>query len=131
MNTPSAVAPAARSERGCDAARKTGLGSFTHGSWALPPWYDAGRPRKSSLMNATPSASSAAGRLGAPRFRVPLWPTPMPSRTRLGARRLTDAIDAADTAGCRVTRFVTHIATLARRVPAARSVVATQGSIAL
>src|SRR5213594_4355663 len=115
MNTPSAVAPAARSERGCDAARKTGLGSFTHGRWAVPPRWEAGRPRSSSLTNTTPSASSLAGRVGAPRFRVPLWPTPMPSRARPGARRLTDAIDAADTAGCRVTRFVTQTATRALR----------------
>src|SRR5215470_1117323 len=131
MKTPSAWAPAAFNERGCEAARKTGLGRFTHGRWAVPPRYEAGRPRRSSLTHATPSASSLAGRLGAPRLRVPLWPTPMPSTARPGASRSTDAIDAAATAGWRVTRLVTQTATRARRVPSASNVVATQGSIAM
>src|SRR6185369_5912065 len=126
---PSAWAPAALSERGCDAARKTGLGRFTHGRCAVPPRYDAGRPRKSSLMNATPSARAPAGRLAVPRFRVPLWPTPIPSTARPGASRSTDAIEAAATAGWRVTRLVTQTETRARRVSEARSVVATHGSI--
>src|SRR5262249_39869926 len=55
MKTPSAWAPAAFNERGCDAARKTGLARFTHGRWAVPPRYEAGRPRRSSLTHATPS----------------------------------------------------------------------------
>src|SRR5262249_3659228 len=124
-------APAALSERGWEAARKTGLERFTHGRCAVPSRYEADRPRRSSLRNTTPSASSAAGRLGAPTFRVPLWPTPMPSTARPGARSSIDAIEAADTAGWRVTRLLTHTATRPGRVGAAPSVVATHGSIAL
>ena len=82
-------------------------------------------------MNVTPSSSSEDAGLGTPRFRVPLWPTPMPSTARPGASRSSDAIEAADTAGCRVARFVTQSATRARRVSAATSVAATHGSIAL
>ena len=82
-------------------------------------------------MNMTPSASSLAGRLGVPKLRVPLWPTPMPSTARPGASRSIDAIEAAAMAGCRVTRLVTHTATRARRTFSARIVVATQGSIAM
>ena len=62
---------------------------------------------------------------------MPLWPTPTPSTVRPGASRSTDAIEAAATAGWRVTRFVTQTATRARCVSVARSVVATQGSIAM
>src|SRR5262249_27584941 len=101
MKTPSAWAPAALSERGCEAARKTGLERFTHGRCAVPPRYEAGRARRSSLTNTRPSASSAAGRVGAPRFPVPLWPTPMRSTGRPGARSWIEAIEAADTGGWR------------------------------
>ena len=37
---------------------------------------------------------------------MPLWPTPIPSTERPGASRSTDAIEAAATAGWRVTRLV-------------------------
>jgi hypothetical protein len=55
----------------------------------------------------------------------------MPSTARPGARRSTEAIEAAAIAGWRVTRLVTHTATRARRTCSARIVVATQGSIAM
>ena len=66
-----------------------------------------------------------------PRLRVPLWPAPMPSTQRPSARRSSEAIEAAETAGWRVTRFVTQSATRARSHASATIVAATHGSIAL
>src|SRR6266700_4201581 len=113
MNTPSAVLPAACSGCGWEAARNTGGARLIHGRCALAPPRVAGAPFNSVLMNVTPSANSLARDFGNPTFLVPLCPAPMPSTARPFETWSSEAIAAALTAGCRVSRLVTQSATRA------------------
>jgi len=82
-------------------------------------------------MKVTPSASSCARDFASPMFMVPLCPAPMPSTARPFARWSREAIAAALTAGWRLMRLVTQMATRARRQARATIAADTQGSMAL
>ena len=127
MKTPSAVRPAAASAFGPDAARNTRDDRRTHGKWAS----STALPRSNAMIDCASASSSSTAERRTPTFRVPLCPAPMPRIARPGAIRSSEGIAAAETAGCRVTRLVTHSATSARLVACAAIVAATQGSIAL
>ncbi len=128
---PSAWAPAIARARGPDAETKTGLGRLIQGRCASPPCHAARSPRRIARRKSVPSARSRIVDRPSPRLRVPLCPLPRPRIVRPGARRSSEAIAAAKTAGWRDSRLVTHNAIRARSTVCATIVAATHGSIAL
>jgi len=98
---------------------------------ALSSRQVAGSPASSLRMKVVPAASSPIRERPSPILRVPLCPVPRPRIARPGASRSSEAIAAADAAGCRDSRLLTQSATRARPVSCAIIVAATHGSIAL
>jgi hypothetical protein len=82
-------------------------------------------------MNRAPSASSSTRERASPILCVPLYPAPRPRTARPGAKRSSEAIAAADAAGCRDSTLLTQIATRGWAVAAATNAAATHGSMAL